>query len=118
MLAEGKSSRSRTLVSDLQSIIRPRKSRSAVRRYLHRMTLAFGRQRVNDHGAVFDLLRLLQSRNQRTHVVAVNVTDVLKSKFVDERAGKNRRGDRVLHCLGCMMQTFTNGWNCEQRLFD
>ena len=82
-----------------------------------RKAFAFGRQRVNDDRAVLDLLRFVERCNQRSRIVAVDVADVFEAQFVDERAGQDRRRDRILHRLRRVMQRSAERGNREQRLF-
>ncbi len=79
--------------------------------FRRRVTFTLGRQRVNDHRAVFDLLCFAQRRDQRAHVVAVNIADVFETQFVYQRSGQDRGRDRVFHRFRGMMQTLANGRN-------
>ena len=66
---------------------------------------------MDDHWAILDLLRFMQSLHQCAHVMAVNVADVLETQFVDERTGKDSGRNRILHRLRSMMQSLAHRRN-------
>ena len=75
------------------------------------MAFAFGRERMDDHWTILDLLGFVKSSYQSGDVVAINIADVLKSKLVYERTRQNRRRNRILHRFSRVMKTFAYGWN-------
>src|ERR1700754_1094741 len=50
-----------------------------------RKAFSFCSQRVNDDGAVLDLLGFVESRDERAWIMTVNVADVLESQFAYQR---------------------------------
>ena len=75
------------------------------------VAFAFGRERMDDHRTILDLLRFVKSSHQSGDVVAVNIANVLKSQLVDERTWQNRCRNRILHRFSRVMETFAYGWN-------
>ena len=60
-----------------------------------RKAFAFRRQSVNDDRTVINFFRFFERTNEHRDIMTVNITDIFKTEFVDERAGKNRRRNRV-----------------------
>ena len=80
------------------------------------VALALLRERVDDDGAVLDVLGLFERTHQGARVVPVNVADVLEAQLVDERAGQHGRRDCVLHGLRRLVEPLAEGRNLAQRL--
>ena len=82
------------------------------------MAFALCRERVNDNGAIFDLLRFAECFNQRPRVMTVDVTDIFETEFVDQSARQNRGGNGVLHGFRRVVQALADRRDRQQCFFD
>ena len=72
---------------------------------------------MNDDRAIFDLLRFAKCLNQRARIVAVDITDIFETEFVDQSAWQDRSGNGVFHGFRRVMQPLADRRDRQQCFF-
>ncbi len=83
-----------------------------------REALALCRQRVDDHRPVIDLLCLLKSTHEVRNVMPVNISDIFKAQFIDQRARQDSRGNSVFYRLRRRAQLTADTGNALKSVAD
>ncbi len=70
-----------------------------------RKTFTFRRQSVNNHGCIINLFRFFERTDEHRHIMSVNITDIFKTEFIDQRTRQNRRRNCVFDGFRHIPQT-------------
>ena len=73
---------------------------------------------MDDDRPVVDLLRLFQRPHKHRHVMAVDISYVLKAQLIDECTRQNSGGDGILHRLCRSAESSAEMRNAFQRIAD